>query len=136
MLKYLTNLAMLSTLIVFGGCSSKVEGPKVEALDYGFLPENYKEIIKVSVGKKLSSEYSSAFVFKEPFKGAIHPIDSDNISGWIVCGSVSPDTSKMARPFFSIVKNNRVIALSLGSEEKDIQSAAIEDVCKGEGYGK
>lgn len=51
------------------GCVSAPDKSELAKANYGELPENYQQQVKVTVGSRLKDPYSAVYDFKNPFKG-------------------------------------------------------------------
>jgi len=139
------TLTALAIVLVLTGCYS-IKWPPLTAADYGSsLPKDYKKIIKSEFVTVFANPDSIIYTFEHPFKG--HMVDdrllsrSRPIAGWVVCGTVDNKPylaaytgyHKLARPFFVIFKNGRLIHSRIGDPEDKYSLSrinhSIEEVC-------
>lgn len=64
----LIKISVISVSIVLAGCVSAPNSSEINSANYGVLPNNYQDVIKSEMGKRLKDPNSAEYDFSQPYK--------------------------------------------------------------------
>lgn len=130
MKRFPSILCLLATFVMptlLSGCAQNIPPEVVANADYGSPPpENYKDIIKQTIGQMLIDPTAPLYEFSTPTKGYTKgsPVfGTQQAFGWRVCGTVNSKNrfgGYVGRaPFFVLFRNGVVVSLVTGEGTSD-----------------